>query len=248
MKRKKLFFAKLIVFAFFIIILVSFINILIWYYDNRENDKIKEEIEKNIVHEVSSLDEKNKEKIYQIDFENLKKMNSDTVAYFKLRGTNIDFVVVKGNDNSYYLNHNFNKEYNRSGWIFMDYRNRLDGTDKNIIIYGHNTWDGSMFGSLKQVVTEEWFQNKENFLISLETENKIFKYQVFSTYIINVEDYYITTDFESDYEYRKFLTVLKNRSFFDYSIDISHSDAILTLSTCTGNGKKRVVLHAVKIS
>ena len=59
-----------------------------------------------------------------------------------------EYPVVKGTNNSFYLNHSFDKSNNSAGWIFADYRNKFDNTDKNIVIYGHNMRDGSMFGSM----------------------------------------------------------------------------------------------------
>ena len=77
---------------------------------------------------------------------------------------------MKATDNNYYLTHNLKKEYNGSGWVFMDYRNDLDGKDKNIIIYGHNMRDGSMFGSLKEILSANWYKNEENKYITFITE------------------------------------------------------------------------------
>ena len=130
----------------------------------------------------------------------------------------------------------------------MDYHNKLDGNDKNIVIYGHNTRDGSMFGSLKNVVQKEWYQNKENYLIKLVLENKIVTYQVFSTYTIKVEDYYINTIFKNDDEFNDFVNTIKKRSVYNYPVDVNSKDSILTLSTCTGNGTSRMVLHAKLIN
>ena len=79
-------------------------------------------------------------------------------------------MVVNGNDNSYYLKHNFNKEYNIAGRIFSDYHNKFDETDKNIVIFGHNTKDGSMFGTLKNVLDKSWQENRDNLEIILITE------------------------------------------------------------------------------
>ena len=59
----------------------------------------------------------------------LQKENADIVAYLKVNGTNIDYVVVQGNDNDYYLHHNLKKEYSIAGWIFETYQNKFDGTD-----------------------------------------------------------------------------------------------------------------------
>ena len=248
MKRKKRKIKSSVIVTIFILFFALFIysayKVIIWKLNVEKNKNINETIKENI--QINN-EETNDEYKYKVDFEALKKQNQDTVAYLKVNGTNIDYVVVKGNDNSYYLKHNFNKEYNIAGWIFADYHNKYDGTDKNFIIYGHNTKDGSMFGTLKNVLNEEWQKNKENQQIVLVTERKEYLYQVFSTYSIAPEDYYITTEFNSNDDYSEFLTTIKSRSNYDYNIDINPNDKILTLSTCMGSGSKRVVLHAKKI-
>jgi sortase B len=222
----------------------SLINIIMWFIENKKNNNIKEEINKYVeINEVKLKDNEEKTE-YTIDFSKLKERNADTVAYLKVNNTNIDYVVVKGSDNSYYLKHNFNKENNRAGWIFMDYHNKLDGNDKNIVIYGHNTLDGTMFGTLRNVVKPSWYENEENHIIKLVLENEVVTYQVFSTYSIKVEDYYINTIFKDNDEFDTFIKTLKKRSVYDYGVDVSGEDSILTLSTCTGNGKSRMVLHA----
>ena len=248
MKKNRRKIVNFLMLACAIMFIYSLTNIIMWFIENKKNNSIKEEINKYVeINEVKL--ENNEEKTeYTIDFSKLMERNADTVAYLKVNNTNIDYVVVKGQDNSYYLKHNFDKENNRAGWIFMDYHNKLDGNDKNIVIYGHNTRDGSMFGSLRNVVQKEWYQNKDNHLIKLVLENKIVTYQVFSTYSINVEDYYINTVFEDNKEFNDFINILKKRSVYDYQIDVSGDDSILTLSTCTGNGTKRMVLHAKLIS
>ena len=224
---------KIVMIICLIGIIYSGYHIIKWRMNVEKNKQIKEEIMTNI----------NKDN-YEVNFEKLKSQNEDTVAYLIVKNTGVDNVVVKGNDNNYYLNHNFNKVSNVAGWIFADYRNKFDGSDRNIIIYGHNMRDGSMFGTLKKTLTNEWQQDKSNQKIILITEKGKLEYEVFSTYSIGVEDYYLNTDFASDDEYEKFLNNLKKRSNYDYGINLNSQDKILTLSTCTGNGKSRVVVHA----
>jgi len=235
MKKRKTI-VKIIMLVCLILLVYSIYNIVMWYVDNHKNETIKEEINEFINKESEDKND--------IDFKALKDKNNEIVAYLKVNNTNIDYVVVKGNDNSYYLKHNLYKEYNRAGWIFMDYHNKLDGNDKNIVIYGHNTLDGTMFGTLRNVVKKEWYENEENHIIQLVLENEVLTYQVFSTYSIKVEDYYINTIFKDNSEFNTFVNTLKNRSVYDYGVDVNGEDSILTLSTCTGNGKSRMVLHA----
>ncbi|MBP5678530.1 MAG: class B sortase [Bacilli bacterium] len=210
-------------------------KVIIWYQHVNENQEVIKEIKKNI---------KVKEEKVEIDFDALKAINPDTVGYIKVNHTNIDYIVVKGNNNNYYLNHNFEKKWNVAGWVFGDYRNHFDETDKNLIIYGHNTKDGSMFDSLINVLEKDWYKNPENHIITLITEMGTYQYQVFSTYSIIPEEYYITTYFSSDDQFEKFVKELKTRSIYDYEVEVSGEDQILTLSSCIGEGYKRVVLHA----
>ena len=206
-------------------------KLVFWKIDVTKNETIKKELNGSINKNI-------------VNFKYLKKKNKDTIAYIKVNNTNIDYIVVKTDDNSYYLNHNFNNEKNIAGWIFADYRNKLDETDKNIIIYGHNMRDGSMFETLKYVLNKDWYTNEENHIVTFVTEKGLYKYQVFSSYSIKAEDYYITTNFNNDDEYYKFINKLKDRSIYDYKVELSSTDQILTLSSCIGDGKERVVLHA----
>ena len=158
-----------------------------------------------------------------------------------------EYPVVKGTNNSFYLNHCFDKSNNSAGWIFADYINKNlknNELDKNTIIYGHNRQNNSMFGTLSNVFKEEWLSNKKNHYINFSTLNNNMVWKVFSTYTIEKEEYYIQSNFSSDEEYISFLNTIKNRSTYKYDVNISKEDKILTLSTCTNVGKGRTVLHA----
>ncbi len=241
MKKKSKILITLIQIVLIAVIIFSGIKIIEWIKSNKKNKDIMSEIKENVVIN-NEMDSNNEE--YKIDFAKLKQKNSDAIAWIKVNGTDIDFPVVKGTDNSYYLTHNFDKEKNKAGWIFADYRNKFDGTDKNIIIYGHNMKNGSMFASLKDVIKEEWYNNENNKYIALITENENCKYQVFSVYQIETEEYYLQTNISN---FKEFVEKIKGRSKKDFNVDIKETDSILTLSTCADNTKYRVVLHAVKI-
>lgn len=243
--KKKTNIPSIILMCFFIILLLySGTKIVIWYINNQNNKKISDEIAEFVT--VDETKEDNKEK-YVVDFEKLKEKNSDIVAWLKVNGTNIETTVVKSTNNNYYLTHNFNKEYNSAGWIFADYKNKVDGTDKNLVIYGHNMRDDSMFGSLKWVINEDWYNNEDNKYITLITENETQVYEVFSVYQIEKEDYYIQTNFNTEKKFSAFLETIKKRSKKDFNVNVNKEDNILTLSTCANNNKYRVVLHAKKV-
>ncbi len=230
------------------IILISIIlfctyKIGIWLYDNYKSSQVKKEY-KNIQEKIDNSN-MNKIKKNEINISELKLKNKDTVGWLKVNNTKISYPIVKTTDNEYYLNRSFDKTNNSAGWPFMDYKNRLDGEDKNIVIYGHNRKNKDMFGTLDKTLNEDWYTNKDNQEIVFITENEIQKYQVYSVYEVLNEDYYIRTDFNEE-EYKTFLDTVSRRSYYNFNVDIDSSKPTLTLSTCSGNDKYRTVLHAIK--
>ena len=194
-KAKKRLIAFILLIFFLILLIISGSKIIGYIKDNKANEKVFDDIAKDIVIEENAEIE-NEEDKYKIDFASLKEKNQDTVGFLKVNGTDIEFVVVKGKDNSYYLNHNFEKHENVAGWIFADYNNKLDGSDKNIIIYGHNMRNGSMFSSLKNILNEDWQKNENNRKIVFITEQEKAMYEVFSVYQVEDEEYFVKTSFK----------------------------------------------------
>lgn len=238
---------RILVIIFMIVCLCGIVyycyNIITWKKDLNENKEIHEEINNLVIIEPDD-DTTSK---YKINFDSLKKKNSDTVAYLNVKNTSISHVVVKGKDNDYYLHHNFNKKWSTAGWVFADYHNKYDGTDKNLVIYGHSMRNGSMFGTLRNVVKKTWYENKDNYIIDLVTPDGEFAYKVFSVYVIKSEDYYINTKFKDNNEFDKFVKTLTKRSRYNFNVKVDGKDQILTLSSCYDNNDRRVVLHAVSV-
>ena len=245
MKKKRILNIAIYLILFLILICSGF-NLYFWYKEKKNNDETTEQLKNNVKLEKIKKDNSNNEK-YIVDFKKLKSENSDVVAYIKVNNTNIEYPIVKTSNNNFYLNHSFDKSKNSRGWIFADYKNKFDNTDKNIVIYGHNMRDESMFGSLKNILNEEWYNNTENKNITFLTEKGNYIYKVFSIYKIESEDYYIKTNFKNDEDYEKFLNTIKNRSIKNFDINLNINDKIITLSTCANNNKYRIVLHAKKL-
>ena len=232
-----------------IIIIISLYYIYLWYIDNKKTENILNEIYENanVSSDNISIDNDLKIEVENIDFNKLINKNPDTIGWIKVLGTDINYPVVQTNNNDFYLTHSFDKSYNKAGWIFADYINKNlknNELEKNTIIYGHNRQNNSMFGTLSNVFKEEWLSNKENHYINFSTLNNNMVWEVFSTYIIEKEEYYIQSNFSSNEEYISFLNTIKNRSTYKYDVNISKEDKILTLSTCTNVGEGRTVLHA----
>lgn len=232
-----------------IVIVISLYYIYLWYEDNKNTEEIVDNIfeNANILYEDVILDNDMKTSLANVEFDKLININSDTVGWIRVLGTDINYPVVQTSDNNFYLNHSFDKSYNKSGWIFADYTNtnlKINELDKNTVIYGHNRQNNTMFGTLSNTLKEGWRKEIENQYINFSTLNKNMVWQVFSTYTIDSEDYYIQTKFASNTDYEKFLNTLKNRSTYNFNVNLSKEDKILTLSTCTNIGEGRTVVHA----
>ena len=184
-----------------------------------------------------------KTKLIDVDFAQLKQQNSDTKGWLQVGGTNINYPFVQTTNNEFYLKHSFDKKYNSAGWVFADFRNKLDGTDRNLILYAHGRYDGTMFGTLKNALTNGWLNNPDNFIMRTSSEHENALWQVFSAYRIPTTSDYIQTSFMSDADFDKFVQKLIKRSAHNFNTTVNGSDHILTLSTCY-NDNERMVLHA----
>ena len=178
-------------------------------------------------------------------YEKLLSINSDTVGWLTVPGTKIDYPIVQTSDNSYYLQRNFKRQKDYNGWVFMDYRNDPKTLDTNTIIYAHNRYySGVMFGTLGNVTKKNWYNNPDLHYITFNTMHKKMTWLVFSVYSINVTSDYLYTNFNTNEEYQKFLTMITNRSMYYFGVPVNVGNKILTLSTCLDNNK-RLVVHAV---
>lgn len=242
-KKNKNFLNGIIYLILIGLLIYSGVKIFKWNKENSNNNNITDKINEAVTVEKNSEGKED----FNINFNMLKKQNEDTVAWIKVNNTNIKYPVVKAKDNSFYLTHSFDKSNNSAGWIFADYKNKFDDTDKNIVIYGHNRRDGSMFSSLKNALNPNWYNNDLNRNILLYTENKEYNYEIFSIYKIESEDYYIKTEFNDENDFEDFLNTITKRSVQDFGVNVSKDDSILTLSTCANNNKYRVVIHAKKV-
>lgn len=236
-----------------IIIIFVVYKLFFWKHDSiKTNEKIKDIISDNQVSDViiknniangSVTADNNYFNYLDVDFTKLLKQNSDVKGWIKVNNTNINYPFVQTDDNDFYLKHSFDKSKNSAGWVFADFRNNLSYLDQNTILYAHGRLDNTMFGSLKKVIDKEWYENKENRFVQISTPNSKMIFEVFSVYTIEPEIYYITTNFNTDDKYNKFINTILNRSIYNFNIDMKTTDKILTLSSCY-NDKLRVVLHA----
>ena len=181
---------------------------------------------------------------YEKVFSTLQEINKDTVGWLTVNNTRIDYPVVQAKDNDYYLRRDYYQNKNRHGWIFMDYRNNPDELNENTIIYGHNLANQTMFGTLRYALNSYWYKKSANQIITFNTPNENMKFQIFSIYTIPTTNDYLDITFPTTDAYQAYIDLVKGRSIYDFNIEVTTNDKILTLSTCANGNDKRLVIHA----
>lgn len=264
MKKRRIKWKNVILFIlliiFMIVLCISSFNIVKWLIESKKSNNEIQELQNNTTIEIienadntdiieNDVPEDNpywdyiKMDLIDVDFKDLKNTNSDTVGWIQVNGTNINYPFVQSKNNEYYLNHSFNKSYNDAGWVFMDYRNNSLNLDKNTIIYAHGRRDNTMFGTLKNILSNNWINNTYNYVVKIATETENNLYQVFSVYNIPETSDYLQIDFDTDEEFKVFAKMLIERSEYNFNTTVNGNDKIITLSTCY-NMTNRIVLHA----
>ncbi len=164
-----------------------------------------------------------------MDFEELRARNDDTVAWITIPDTKIDYPVVQGDDNDYYLNHLFTREYGSAGSIFMQYTNAPDFSDKNTILFGHHMNNGSMFAGLDKYRSQKYYD--EHPTMALYTPGGDRTVEWFASYAITAAP--LPTAFDGDSAFLEYVKRAKAKSTFKSDVEILMTDRIITLCTCS---------------
>lgn len=183
----------------------------------------------------------------------LKEQNSDTVGWIEIEGTNINYPVLQGDDNSFYMDHNFDKQYSKFGSIFLDTNYDWDIPNSNLLIYGHNVKNRKMFQDLLNYKDQEYYE--EHPTIKFTTEDEDAEYEIIAVleskiYYKTEEDafrYYLFINADSEEEYNKFVESSKKESLYNIDKTAKYGEQLLTLSTCSYHTKDgRFAVVAVK--
>lgn len=166
----------------------------------------------------------------KIDFDALTVINDEVIGWISSEGTEVDYPVVQGEDNYFYLNHLFTGEKNKVGTIFMDYRNHDDFSDKNTILYGHNMKDGSMFASLSLYKEQEFYDTHSSMVI--HAKNGSYRIDLFAGLIIDGDES-IRIYFKDNEDFINYFDSLSKGSTFESNTVITDDDQIITLATCS---------------
>lgn len=171
------------------------------------------------------------------DLSDAMNKNSDTVGWLAVDYCGISYPVVQGDDNEYYLNHDFYHNYTYHGWVFQDFRDAEPNT-RNIVIYGHNLMVGGMFSNLSDIL-----QSEKPVYIKYQTTYDTRVYEVVSVYVTEPVIDYIQMNF-SDEEFKVFEDNIIKKNEWKYApkVNLNMDDKFITLSTC--HGDNRLAVHA----
>ena len=172
--------------------------------------------------------------IPRVDFDGLREINPNIVGWIILEGTQINYPVVQGEDNVYYLHRLYDGRWNPSGTIFMDYLNDPNMTDFHTILYGHHMQDGSMFAAIEFYVTQPDFINQNPYIFFITPERE-YVIKPFIGYKEFAYGDHITwqLDFENDAEKQAWLNQRMERSEFSRNMEVLPTHRFVTLSTCS---------------
>ncbi|MDE7020118.1 MAG: class B sortase [Lachnospiraceae bacterium] len=171
------------------------------------------------------------------EYETLYNKNRRLIGWLKIEDTNIDYPVLQTTDNIYYLDHNFEQEYDKNGSLFLDAACDIVHRNTNLIIYGHHMRSGKMFGNLNKYSSESYY--KEHPYIQFDTIYEKGTYQVmyvFRSKIYNEDEivfkYYQFFDAVSEKEFDSNMQEMAAISLYDTGVRAGFGDELLTLSTC----------------
>ena len=195
---------------------------------------------------------KETEYVSAIDFSALDFQNPDVVAWIQIPGTQINYPVVQGKDNDYYLHRDLNGQKSTASTIFLDYADQADFSSLHNVLYGHHMNNGTMFADLCKYESEDFYQ--EHKTVRFDTLSGFGEYEVvavFKTVAYSEQGfkYYHFTSAESEADFDDYIAQCKALSLYDTGVTAEYGDKLITLSTCEYSRKNgRMVVVAKRIA
>lgn len=256
MKKKKWSFSSILLLLVGIALIVIALVMLIPDLLSRKqaNDTYEDlseayvKIEAPITFEENKEEEVNANWWYEdvvIDMEALQEINPDIVGWIRFDNLEIiSYPVLYSGDDEKYLRSDIYGNKTTAGCIFIEGANNPDLNDYHTIIYGHNMKNLSMFGSLRKYKNDGFYEDNQYFTVYLE--DRAYRYQIFAYYDVPETDQIYTIGFGPDDTYQSFIDKMISRSYKDTGIEVTKTDRVVTLSTCSSEGN-RFVVHAVRV-
>ncbi len=261
--HQKKVFKTIICITFILLIIISLIYIIQYFHSM--NNIVKEgKLLNNIINDTNIVaeepnnivndDEKIQKTERMLKLEELQQDNSDIVAWIEIEKTNINYPVLQCSNNDYYMNHNYKKEYSVGGSIFLDKDYDWNIPSDNLLIYGHNLKNGTMFQNLLKYQNKSFFESHPTIRFTTNKEDSIyeiiavFKSKIYYKTDTNVFRYYYFINAKNENEYNDFVNNAKKASLYDTGKTAQYGDSLMTLSTCayhTKDGRFAVVAKKV---
>jgi len=165
-----------------------------------------------------------------VDFDALSERFPGIVAWIRLEGTALDYPLMQGTDNYFFLGHLPDGTSHRNGSVFLDNRNNADLSDRNSLIYGHESRTGDMFGMLKNYRQQTFYE--ENPVINIYTASNDYELLLFAGYLVDSGVEAPSIIFRDDAAFERYIADLKRRSFFRSDVEVGVDDRIVSLCTC----------------
>lgn len=179
--------------------------------------------------------------LIDVDMADLKKMNSDTIGYMEIKGSDFSYPIVKSDIDGYYKNHSFLKKENQLGWLYVDKEASLEELEVNNIVFGNKVYGKHLMGAVESMVNSNWRDDKNNFVIRYSTNYYSTLWQIVSVYHTKESDH-LRKDFENEEEVQKFANDIISKSEIRFKASALASDKFLTITTNGDNSN--TVIHA----
>ena len=206
--------------------------------ENQVNETITEEIVNESTQEnIEETINQENERILKV--QKLQEENPDIVGWLEIEGTSINYPVLQGDDNEYYMTHNYKKQKSKNGSIFLTKDYDWSIPSSNLLIYGHNLSNGTMFQELLKYEKEDFY--KKHPIIRFTTNNEDAEYEIISAFKSrvyyksekNVFRYYYFVNAKTEAEYNEFVQNAKKASLYNIDKTAQYGDQLITLSTCS---------------
>ena len=205
--------------------------------ESEEPDLKAESAEQGTVIGQETTEESMEEPVILPKYEALYQANNDLVGWLSIEGMEINYPVMRSEDDEFYLHHNFKGEEDKYGCLYVRNRADVDTPGTNFLIYGHNMKDGSMFGDLDLYRKKSFYQ--EHAVIQFDTLYEERSYEIVAVFLSQVyaeqDDvfkYYQFYEAETEEEFQYFYDNIKELALYDTGVTAEYGDTFLTLSTC----------------
>lgn len=208
-------------------------------------------LKKETVAEETIKNTSKKKKV--INWNKLKAINENIVAWLYIPGTGVDYPVIKATDNDFYLSHDMYGKSSIYGSIYLDARyynmENINDVD-NIIIYGHNMghWNTSMFGKLMKYKEQDYYSKHKDIYLYTPTENSTYKVVDVVRTTVSNKWYQFTTLSGSELSLDELKNCLDKDALYQCKQLKESSNKFITLSTCDYDGNYRILVVGERIS